>query len=162
VIGSQGIRQLVFALSLFIALLLQLVSLPDFLAAARPMWLPLVIGYWALREPRVSCLVGAFVLGFCADIVFGTVIGQHALGLVVVAYLMMRLRPVFILFPLWQATLAMFMVWFLFALIMFWVDGISQHHADLWLRWAPVLSTTLFWPLIYTLLELVRGPDEDE
>jgi hypothetical protein len=25
-----------------------------------------------------------------------------------------------------------------------------------------VLSTTLFWPLVYTLLELVRGPDEDE
>lgn len=151
-----------YAVSLLAALLLQLLDLPELLAAARPMWLPLLIAYWALTEPRVPILLGAFVAGLLADVLFSTVLGQHALGLLLVAYLVTRLRPVFVLFPLWQATLAMIPAWMLFAFLMFWIDGATHHRADLWLRWLPVFSTTLFWPLVFSLMEFVRGREEHE
>lgn len=151
-----------FAFSLFAALLLQLVDLPDLIAAARPLWVPLMLGYWALREPRVSGLIPAFITGMAMDVLFGTVLGQHALGLVVVVYLVERLRGIFVLFPLWQATLALIPAWIVFSFLMFWVDGITAHQGDSWLRWLPVASTALFWPLLYTVMELVRAPQEDE
>ena len=151
-----------FWLSLLAALLLQLIQLPELVSGARPMWLPLVIAYWALTESRVPILLGAFITGLLADVTFGTSLGQHGLGLVLVAYFVTRLRPIFVLFPLWQATLALIPVWLFFAFLMFWIDGITSHRADVWLRWTPVLSTTLFWPLVFAMLELVRGRDDEE
>ena len=148
--------------SLVLALILQLIELPNLLAAARPMWLPLLLAYWALREPRISALVPAFIFGLAMDILFGAALGQHALGLVVVVYFVERLRGIFILFPLWQATLALIPAWALYAFLMFWVDGILRHQADTWLRWLPVVSTSLFWPLVYTVMELLRQPAEEE
>lgn len=147
---------LTFLLSFAVALLLQLVELPEIIEAARPMWLPLVVAYWALTEPRAAVLLGAFVFGVFSDVLFGNVLGQNALGLVLVAYVVARLRPIFILFPLWQATLALIPAWLVFAFLMFWIDGVTEHNSDQWLRWIPVLSTTMFWPLVYAIMELLR------
>lgn len=151
-----------FIVSLLAALFLQLVELPELLSGARPMWLPLIVAYWALTESRTHVLFGAFILGMCADISFGTTLGQHELGLVLVAYFVTRLRPIFVLFPLWQATLALIPVWFLYSFLMFWIDGITNHRADVWLRWLPVVSTSLFWPLVFALMEIVRGGRSDD
>ncbi|QHS10517.1 rod shape-determining protein MreD [Sinimarinibacterium sp. NLF-5-8] len=157
-------RDLVASLisSLLIALMLQMVQLPDLLAAARPIWPALVLAYWALREPRLSMLLPAFMLGVIQDVIFGTVLGQHALSLLVVVYLVERLRSILILFPLWQATLVLLPLWALYSFLMFWIDGMTHHQADAWLRWLPVLSTTLFWPLLYSSMELLRRPPQEE
>lgn len=151
-----------FLFSLLLALILQLVPLPEALAAARPLWVALMLAYWALREPRLSSLLPAFVLGLMMDVLFGTVLGQHALGLIFVVYLVERLRSIFILFPLWQATFALIPVWILLGVLMFWIDGVTQHQGNSWLRWLPVLSTTLFWPLLFSVMELLRQPPDDE
>jgi len=44
-------------------------------------------------------------------------------------------------------------VWVIYAFLMFWIDGVAKHQADVWLRWVPVASTTMFWPLVYVVLE---------
>lgn len=141
-----------FWLSLLVALLLQLVDLPDVIAAARPLWLPLMLVYWTLSEPRVPTLFAAFMLGVAMDVLQNTVFGQHASGYLLLVYLMARTRGVFILFPLWQSTLALMPAWALYCLLMMIIDDLSRHRADLWLRWIPALSTTLFWPLVYTVM----------
>jgi rod shape-determining protein MreD len=151
-----------FLFSLLIALMLQLVVLPDWLAAARPMWIPLLLAYWALRANRLSTLLAGFGVGLACDVAYGSVLGQHALGFVLVGYLVERLRAYFVLFPLWQATLALIPAWLAYTFLMFWIDGVTQHRGDPWLRWLPVVSTTLFWPLVYTLMELIRQPVDDE
>jgi rod shape-determining protein MreD len=161
VIGTRTMY-LVYVVSLLIAILLQLVQLPDFLSVARPLWLPLLLSYWALTEPRVSTLFGGFMLGVAADVLFGTVLGQHAVALVLVAYLVQKLRPLFFMFPLWQATLGLIPVWLLYSFVMFWADGSTDHRADPLLRWLPLVSTTLFWPLVYTMLELLMRREEEE
>ena len=151
-----------YGASLLAALLLQLLELPDVLAGARPMWLPLILSYWALTEPRVSVLVGGFFLGLASDVLFGSVLGEHALALVLVAYMVTRLRVIFALFPLWQATLALIPTWVLYAFTLFWIDGATHHQADPWLRWLPIVTTTLFWPLVYSTLEISLGRREEE
>src|SRR3546814_6607077 len=69
--------------------------------------MPLMLAYWALREPQLPALVPAFLLGLMLDVLYAAPLGQHALGLVVVVYLVVRLRSFFIIFPLWQATVAL-------------------------------------------------------
>ena len=75
-----------FALSLIGALFLQLIALPDAIASTRPLFLPLVVVYWALADPRVPALSGAFVLGLTQDVMLSSVMGQHASGLVLLVY----------------------------------------------------------------------------
>ncbi|HEX4896640.1 MAG TPA: rod shape-determining protein MreD [Solimonas sp.] len=158
---SRGLY-LGFLMSLLLAIVLQLLPLPEALGAARPLWVALMLAYWALREPRLSSLLPSFVCGLILDVQFGTVLGQHAVGLVLVVYFVERLRSIFILFPLWQATFALIPVWILYSVLMFWVDGVTRHQGNSWLRWLPVLSTTLFWPLLFSIMELLRQPPEDE
>src|SRR3546814_17584254 len=79
------------------ALVLQLVELPDSLSAARPLWMPLMLAYWALREPQLPALVPAFLLGLMLDVLYAAPLGQHALVLVVVVYLVVCLRSFFII-----------------------------------------------------------------
>ncbi len=160
-IATRGLY-LGFTLSLLLALIFSLLELPDLLAAARPMWVPLMLAYWALREPRLSALFPAFMLGIALDVMFATPLGQHALGLVILVYLVERLRGIFILFPLWQATFALIPAWALYSFLMFWIDGASHHQAFSWLRWLPVVSTTLFWPLLFSVMELMHQQLDDE
>lgn len=153
---------LAFLLSLVCALVLQLVELPDALSAARPLWLPLMLAYWALREPQLPALIPAFVIGLMLDVLYASPLGQHALGLVVLIYLVVRLRSFFIIFPLWQATVALIPAWVLYCFLMYWIDGATQHEAEIWLRWLPAISTTLFWPLLWSVMELIRQPGGDD
>lgn len=144
---------LAFWASLLIALFLQLIVLPDSIAAVRPLWVPVVLAFWALQEPRVPVLVASFLFGIMLDVLFDSVLGQHALACVLTSYLVIKLRGLFVLFPLWQSTVALIPVWLIYAFLMFWIDGVAKHQADAWLRWLPVASTTLFWPLVFVLLD---------
>lgn len=140
------------ALGLLVAITLQLVALPDWMRHARPYWIPLMLSYWALSEPRAASLLGAFLAGLAVDVAFGAPLGQHALACVIVVYLIHRLRPIFVLFETWQAALALVPIWALHAFLLFWVDGVTGHTADPWLRWPPVISTALVWPPLHLLM----------
>lgn len=146
---------LVFLGSLLLALMLQIVQLPEWAAIARPAWPLLVIGFWALYAPTSPAIAAAWVLGLCCDVLLNAALGQHALGLVVVAFLIRRLRGTLILFSSWQVALALAPVWALYIFLMFWIDGLARHAADGNLRWLPILSTTLVWPLSAGLLDSI-------
>lgn len=154
--------QLGLALGLLVAVTLQLVALPDWMRLARPYWIPLMLSYWALSEPRAASLLGAFIAGLAVDVAFAAPLGQHALASVIVVYLIHRLRPIFILFETWQAALALIPIWALHAFLLFWVDGVTGHSADPWLRWAPVASTALVWPPLHLLMHSLLRERTDE
>jgi rod shape-determining protein MreD len=147
-----------FLLSLLAALLLQLVVLPAAVEPLRPLWLPLVLGYWAMWVPEMPVLILAWATGLCCDVVYDSPLGQYALGLVTVAFLLRRLRGTLVVFPLWQATLALAPAWAIYAFLMFWIDGLTHHSADPLRRWLPVLSTTLLWPLVVGVLDSLLRP----
>lgn len=149
----RRVPHLAFWLSLLIALFLQMVVLPDSVAAVRPLWIPLVLAFWALQDPRLPTLAASFLFGIMLDVLFDSILGQHALANVLTTYIVIKLRSLFILFPLWQSTVALIPVWLIYAFLMFWIDGVAKHQADAWLRWLPVASSTLFWPLIFVLLD---------
>lgn len=150
-----------FWLSLPVALLLQLVALPDSVSAARPLIVPMVLVYWALTVAQAPSLVAAFVLGLLLDAHHNTVMGQHAGCLLVLIYFVARLRAVITLLPLAQATIALAPVWAAYCLLMSLIDGATQHRADTVFRWLPLLTTIPAWPLAYGLLDRHASSNND-
>lgn len=136
---------LIFAITL--ALLVELIPLPYAIAPFRPMGLPLVMAYTALRNPDLPVLLAGFLSGLASDLLLSSPPGEQALALVGFAYLLLRLRPSLIVLPPWQISLVLVPMWALYVFALFWLDGIARHPADPWLRWGPVASTAVCWPL---------------
>lgn len=71
-------------LSLIAALLLNLMPLGR--APLLPDWVALVLCFWCVREPLRVGMGAAFVLGLTMDVGYGSLMGQHALAYVLLAY----------------------------------------------------------------------------
>jgi rod shape-determining protein MreD len=90
-IGSPGSRILLPARGWFITLSILAGFVLDLLPISYSPLLPefsaLLLCFWAIREPRRVGMGVALLLGICADVAAGSVMGQHALAYVVLAYL---------------------------------------------------------------------------
>src|SRR5690606_24018208 len=66
--------------SVLAALVLGLLPLPAMVQGLRPYWLALVVAYWVIEEPERAGLGLAFAAGLLADLTFGALLGEQALG----------------------------------------------------------------------------------
>ena len=154
--NATGVRGL-FLLSLLVALCLQFFPLSPALSIARPLWLAMVLGYWALYGPNVAVISAALLLGVACDTLYDTPLGQHVLGFTLLVYTLIRLRAVLGLYPIWQVTLLLLPVWLLFGTLMYVLDGMARHPSLALSRFLPAASSVLVWPLVMTTLEALRG-----
>ena len=145
------------AATLAAALVLQLVELPYALAALRPMLVPLVLVYWVVVVPQPTGLLTAWIVGLLLDVLLGSVLGAHALGLTIMVFVTLQVRGILSLYPLWQEALALVPIWMLYAFIMFWIDGATGHRADPWLHWLPIVTTGLCWPPAFALMKALAA-----
>ena len=90
-------------LSLVLALLLNFMPTASFLWL--PDWVALLIIFWCVREPRHVGLGSAFVLGLLMDVADASLLGQHALAYILLAYTSASLSRRILWFPLWQEAL---------------------------------------------------------
>lgn len=74
------------AVTVFGALLVNLVPLPLDILALRPDFCALVLVYWGIHQPRRVGFSIAFLLGLAVDLVDASLLGQHALAYVVLLY----------------------------------------------------------------------------
>lgn len=154
--SRQRSAGLVLAGSLLIALLLGLVPWPGALDVLRPYWLALVVIYWALEAPDRMGLGLAFVLGLLADLLFGTLMGEQALRLCVIVFLVLRFRPRLRFFPLSQQALAVLALLLNDRVIVLAIRAASGEglpSPTFWL--APVIGT-LLWPWLFLLVDHAR------
>jgi rod shape-determining protein MreD len=122
-----------------------------------------------LYTTEVPVLMMSWVLGLCCDVLYGAPLGQYALGLLTLTFVVCLIRGSLLAFPLWQNTLAMVPVWTLYIFLMFWIDGLIARHPIDWvnamphhsgdpaLRWLPLLTTSLLWPLVAGLMGELRS-----
>jgi len=92
-------------ITMLIALFLTGVSLPDALLPYWPDWVVLVLIYWGMARPgRVSVMFG-WMLGLLVDVMHGSLLGQNALALTMISYIVnifhLRMR----MFPLPQQSI---------------------------------------------------------
>ncbi len=154
--SRQRARSVLLLVSVTIALVLGLVPLPSWLAPFKPLWLALVLVYWLLEDPVHVGLGVAFVAGLAADLVFGSLIGEHALRLVVLAFIVQRFRARLRFFPVWQQSLAVSGLLLndrvvAAAIRIFLGDGAPP--ASFWLS---PLTALLVWPWLFVAMDLLR------
>jgi rod shape-determining protein MreD len=151
-----------FPVLLIAAIALQMVSLPDSISSGRPLWVPMVMAYWTYVSPRSASMILAWLTGIVLDVLFNTPLGQHALGLVLVVYLVARARRFMLMVPFWQTSFVVAGVLAVYALEMFWADGVRGQQADVWARWLPVATSALLWPFLFPILSSLGKPSRDE
>src|SRR5690606_12925872 len=86
--------------SVIVALVLGLLPLPPSWQPLRPYWLALVLAYWVIEAPERVGLGFAFVVGLVADLSFGGLLGEQAMRLVVMAFILERFRARLRFFPM--------------------------------------------------------------
>lgn len=143
-------------ITMLIALFLTAVSLPDPFVPYWPDWIVLVLIYWGMARPgRVSVLFG-WLMGLLVDVMHGSLLGQNALALTMISYIVnifhLRMR----MFPLLQQS---FFIAFLVALhlgISAWVRGITGEFPITPMYWMPAVTSAIIWPLLFVMLRDVR------
>src|SRR5690606_7601154 len=102
--GGRALRRVangwVLPVSVLVAILLGLVPLPEMLQPLRPYWLALVVAYWVIEDNERLGLVFAFSMGLLADLAFGSILGEQALRLTVMAFILQRFRTQLRFFPM--------------------------------------------------------------
>ena len=143
-------------LSLLVALLLMLLPMPQALEPMRPYWLGLAMAYWVMEDPERVGMGFAFVIGILADLVVGSLLGEQALRLVVMAFILQRFRARLRFFPMSQQALAIGGLLLndrIVAAVIHLVLGQPSPPREFWL--APLLGM-LLWPLVFVAMDAIR------
>jgi len=142
--------------SLFVALLLGLLPLPPGLQPFRPFWLALVVAYWVIEDPDRAGLGFAFSMGVIADLAFGGLLGEQALRLVMMAFILQRFRSQLRFFPVAQQALAIGGLLFNDRIISAAIHvalGVPQLP---WAYWLAPLIGMLLWAPLYLVMDALR------
>lgn len=151
---SQG-GLLIFA-TFIIALILTITPLPEQLRYLRPEWSALVLLYWCMALPqRIGVGIG-WIVGLLVDVLSGSLLGQHALSMTIIAYLILNMHQRVRLFPLWQQSIVIWMLLNLYQLLLLWFDGITGQPAKGLSFWLPPLTGMILWPAIFVILRKIR------
>lgn len=143
-------------ISLILAICLTIVPLPDWANWLRPTSVTLVLCYWILRYPHyINVGIGWFI-GLLLDALYGTILGEHALAMTLVAYLMVRSQRILKHYPAWQQSVFIVFYSFIYNFVLFiiqWSLGQTIAHWQFWI--SPLLVFAL-WPLLHSLLNKVQ------
>lgn len=140
------------AVSLLLAAALSLMVFPDWIGFARPALVLMVVCHWALMPTRQFGLITAWCIGLLLDVLYGSALGQHALALLLCTFLVIKLSEFVRSYRVWQQALLFMPLFLFYEFLLFWIDGLTGRSAEPLWRWAPVISSTLFWPLLSGLL----------
>lgn len=146
----------VIVASYLVALLLTIWPLPNWAEPFRPAWVVLATIYWCLFLPHRVGLLVTFGVGILVDTLTGSLLGEHALALLLVAWITLKLHLQIRVFPWWQQTLAVLVLMLIYTFVLFWVDGMLGYTQGAMLRWMPVFITAFLWPWVMQSLMLLQ------
>lgn len=147
--------------TLVVAIVLNLI--PSGRIPGIPDWVALVLAFWSVREPlKVGMAVG-FALGLIMDVSYGSVLGQHPLGYVLVAYLASGLSRRVLWFPLPQQALHILPILLAMQVVMALARLIGGAAFPGWSYFLSSVTAAVLWmPLNYLLLLPQFRPEQKD
>ncbi|NOR43278.1 MAG: rod shape-determining protein MreD [Gammaproteobacteria bacterium] len=140
-------------ITMIVAFMLAIMPLPDWAVELRPEWVTLVLIYWAMTAPSKIGITAAWFTGLLLDVSYGTLMGQHAIGMVLVIYVIHLQHQRLLMASLLQQAIVIFALLFIKQLLILWVDGMLGRAPDSWLYFMPTITSTILWPWIYIILK---------
>jgi rod shape-determining protein MreD len=146
----------VLPVSIVVALVLGLLPLPAAVAPLRPYWLALVVAYWVLEEPERAGLGFAFFVGLLADLAFGSLLGEQALRMVILTFILQRFRARLRFFPLSQQALAIGALLVNDRIVTTALHFILGLPSPTGLAWVAPAIGMLLWAPVFLLFDMLR------
>ncbi len=134
------------------AFMLAIMPMPDWAVEYRPDWVTLVLIYWAMELPSRIGVTMAWLAGLLLDVSYGTLMGQHAVGLVLVIYVIHMQHQRLRMASLLQQAIVIFFLLLIKQLLTLWVDGMLGRAPGNWLYFMPTITSTFLWPWAYLIL----------
>ena len=153
---SRASRQLPALMSFVVGLILTIMPLPEAAEAFRPNWLAMLVIFWTMQLPHTWSVGTAWIVGIVLDVSQGTLLGQHALALCCVAFIIVRFHLLMRVFPIPQLTAAVFPILAMYQFLLFWINGVAGVDAPLVVYWGPIISSTALWPVVIIFLSNLR------
>ncbi len=142
--------------SSFLALVLTVVQLPQWLFYFWPDWIALIIVYWALMVPdRIGPFV-AFVIGTLLEVLFVRKFGVLGLGLATLAFIVNSTHQQLRALSVWQQLFVVGLFIAVFKLLTGWLYGMVSEFTITGEYWYSIFGGMLVWPFIFILLEELR------
>ena len=146
----------IIVISFIVAIMLTALPLPDWAVNWRPAWVAIVLIYWCMAVPdRVGIAVGWF-LGLLLDVQQSTVLGQNALGFVLLAFITIKSYQRMRVYPLAQQAVLICFYLLLYELLMLWITGYLGTGSRDWTYWMPAITSMLLWPWLFIILRDIR------
>lgn len=142
--------------SFIVALALTIMPLPDMLEPLRPEWMIMVVVYWVMAVPDRVGVGIAWVTGLLLDVVRDALLGQYAITLALIAFIVIHLHQRLRVFPLWQQALAIGLLVILQYILVFWIKGLTGELPPFWKMLLPAISTVIFWPPVFLVMRQIR------
>lgn len=153
------VRPWFIGFSLLLALLLNF--MPTAVWRGMPDWLALLIVFWSVREPRRVGMGLAFLLGVAMDVADASLLGQHALAYVLVAYAASSLSRRILWFPLGQQALQVFPLLMLVQVVQFSVRMLIGADSPGISYFVGPFLAALLWPALTFVLLLPQHQPVD-
>ncbi|NNM58343.1 MAG: rod shape-determining protein MreD [Legionellales bacterium] len=139
-------------LSLFVALLLGILPMPLWSVWYRPEWMALVILYWVMVLPETVNIGVAWLMGIVLDALNGTLLGEHALALAAIAFIMDKWQRQVRLFPVWQSAVIVGVLIAIYKLIIGVIQGLVGQPPDSVGYAFSIGTSVLLWPWLQAVL----------
>lgn len=148
--------------SFVFAFALSALPMPDWATLWRPPWVALVLLFWALHAPERAGVFVGWMCGLLLDVLAGTLIGQHALALALVAWLGQGIRRHVRLSAVWEWGLAVFLVMVIGQLVVSGVTSLRGRPVDPWIYLSVPAAGLLVSPSVFFLLRRPWREVEEE
>lgn len=142
--------------SYLMAFLLTILPLPSWAVWFRPDWVLMVVIFWVLSVPTRINLGTAWLMGFILDGLSGSVLGQHALALTLVTYLVVKFQQRLQFFPLWQQAILVGLLDVFYKSVILLVQGFVGELSYNGLVWLSCFMTLLLWPWLFIVMRDLR------
>ena len=142
--------------SIFFAMVLVVMRLPQWAEAWRPDWIALVVIGWAVFAPGVCGPVFGMLTGLAVDVVLAESFGVHALTYTLLAYMANVLSFQIRMYTLLQQAVVVFGLTLIARFISGFLLGIDTETFTELRYWMPLIANMLVWPWIYFSLRSTK------
>ena len=138
--------------TMLLALILQVLPLPDWLSAVRPSFIVVVAIYWSIYAPHAGGIFAPWLAGLALDVFKGEVLAQNALAIALIAYIAMSLHQRLRNQTMVQQSLFAFAMLMLNEAVVWGIEGWSGHSVASPWRWIQPMIGAMLWPFIALLV----------
>lgn len=142
-----------FFVTVVLALVLSISLFPVGWFEFRPEWLGLVVFYWTFRAPAQFGILMAWCLGLLLDVLEATPLGTNALGMALIAFLVLTIHQRLRMYPLPQQCLMVFLLLGINQMLVHFIKQLlgadTAGFSYLW----PALTSAVAWPFVSGVLD---------